>query len=125
MRTWKLWIAVGILAVVAGAAGTVVLSAAEDAGAPKAPHRLMLPKPLEKADVEPGNKPGDTPFSEIMTKILGPALLLGVIGWAIAEYLLPGSVTKLVRPTDFGFLLGAIPILLFFVRLSHKAKEEE
>jgi nitroreductase len=52
MRTWKLWIALGILVVVAGAAGTVVLSAAEDAGAPKAPEKVALVKPLEKADVD-------------------------------------------------------------------------
>lgn len=82
-------------------------------------------KVLEKADVEPGNKPGDTPFSEILQKILGPALLFGVLGWAFAEYVLPSSVTKLVKATDIGFLIGAIPILLFFVRLSNQATEEE
>ena len=80
---------------------------------------------LEKADVEPGNKPGDTPFAEIMKRILGPALVLGVAGWAVAEYLLPAAATKLVRPSDFGFLIGAIPILLFFVNLSKKATDEE
>ncbi len=82
-------------------------------------------KVLEKADVEPGTGPEDTPFSEIMQKILGPALLFGVVGWAIAEYVLPGSVTKLVKATDIGFLIGSIPILLFFARLSNDANEEE
>lgn len=82
-------------------------------------------KVLEKADIEPGNKPGDTPFSEIIIKILGPALGLGVAGWWVAEYLLPAAATKLVRPTDFGFLIGAIPILFFFGTLSRKAAEEE
>jgi amino acid/peptide:H+ symporter len=82
-------------------------------------------KVLEKADVEPGNKPGDTPFAEIMQKILGPALVLGVIGWWFAAYVLPPSVTKLVKATDIGFLIGSIPILRFFVRLSNQAKEEE
>ncbi|MGE3172713.1 MAG: peptide MFS transporter [Planctomycetota bacterium] len=82
-------------------------------------------KVLDKADVEPGNKPGDTPFAEIMQRILGPALGLGVLGWAVAEYWLPDAATKLVRPTDFGFLIGAIPILLFFVNLSKKADDEE
>ena len=82
-------------------------------------------KVLEKADVEPGTGPEDTPFSEIVRMILGPALLFGVLGWAFAEYVLPSSVTKLVKATDIGFLIGAIPILLFFVRLSHKASEEE
>ncbi|MCA8977380.1 MAG: oligopeptide:H+ symporter, partial [Planctomycetes bacterium] len=86
-------------------------------------------KVLERADIEPGNKPGDTPFAEILQKILGPALVVGVIGWAVAAYVLPmiglGGVTKLVKPTDIGFLIGSIPILLFFVRLSDKADEEE
>jgi amino acid/peptide:H+ symporter len=82
-------------------------------------------KVLAKADVEPGNKPGDTPFAEIMQKILGPALVVGVVGWAFAAYVLPPAVTKLVKATDIGFLLGAIPILMFFVRLSNNATEEE
>ena len=80
---------------------------------------------LDKADVEPGTKPEDTPFGEILQKILGPALLFGVLGWAFAEYVLPPSVTKLVKATDIGFLIGAIPILLFFARLSHKAADAE
>ncbi|MCK5943640.1 MAG: hypothetical protein KAI24_16780, partial [Planctomycetes bacterium] len=86
-------------------------------------------KVLDKADIEPGDKPGDTPFSEILLYILGPALLFGVIGWAIAEFVFPmiglDGLTKLVKPTDFGFLIGAIPILMFFVRLSNKATDEE
>ena len=82
-------------------------------------------KVLERADRTPGTNPGDTPFREIMSKILGPALGIGVLGWAFAAFVLPSDVTKLVKATDIGFLLGAIPILLFFVRLSTKASEEE
>jgi len=82
-------------------------------------------KVLERADPPPKTNPEDTPFSEIMSKILGPALVIGVAGWAVANYLLPESMTKLVKPTDFGFLLGAIPILLFFARLSNEAAEDE
>jgi amino acid/peptide:H+ symporter len=82
-------------------------------------------KVLEKADRVPGTNAEDTPFGEIMRKFLAPALLIGVVGWAVAEYLLPDAVTKLVRPSDFGFLLGAIPILMFFVGLSKKATDDE
>jgi dipeptide/tripeptide permease len=82
-------------------------------------------KVLEKADRTPGTNPEDTPFGEIMRTILGPAFLFGLIGWAVAEYLLPTAITKLVKPTDIGFLIGAIPILMFFVNLSRKATEEE
>lgn len=82
-------------------------------------------KVLEKADRTPGTNPEDTPFGEILRTILGPAFLFGLIGWAVAEYLLPTAITKLVKPTDIGFLIGAIPILMFFVNLSRKATEEE
>ncbi|MFG0320103.1 MAG: peptide MFS transporter, partial [Planctomycetota bacterium JB042] len=81
-------------------------------------------KVLEKADRVPETKPEDTPFREIMGKILGPAVLLGVAGYFIAKQL-PSAVTDLVRPSDIGFLVGAIPIILFFVNLSKKAEEEE
>jgi dipeptide/tripeptide permease len=82
-------------------------------------------KVLERADRIPGTNPEDTPFSEILQKILGPALVIGVAGWWVAANVLPAGMTKLVKPTDFGFLLGSIPILLFFVRLSNKANEDE
>ncbi|MFM1870640.1 MAG: hypothetical protein RL398_62 [Planctomycetota bacterium] len=82
-------------------------------------------KVLERADRVPGINPGDTPFGEILGKILGPALLVGVLGWALAAYVLPAGVTKLVKATDIGFLLGAVPILLFFARLSNRAEEQE
>src|SRR5690606_14231608 len=80
---------------------------------------------LEKADRVPGTNPEDTPFGEIMSRILGPALLVGVAGWALAAFVLPSAVTKLVKPTDIGFLLGSIPLLWFFVNLSKKAADEE
>jgi dipeptide/tripeptide permease len=82
-------------------------------------------KVLERADRTPGTNPEDTPFSEIMGRILGPALLFGVAGWAFAAFVLPSSVTKLVKATDIGFLIGSIPILLFFVNLSKRASDEE
>ena len=84
---------------------------------------------LGKADIEAGDKPGDTPFSEILAKILGPALLSGVAGWAVAAYVFPmvglEGVTDLVKATDIGFLIGSVPILRFFVRLPKQANEDE
>ncbi|MFO0278362.1 MAG: peptide MFS transporter, partial [Planctomycetota bacterium] len=82
-------------------------------------------KALAASDRTPGANPGDTPFAEILGKILGPAFLFGLAGWALAAYALPSAITKLVKPTDFGFLIGAIPILLFFARLSHRAEPQE
>jgi dipeptide/tripeptide permease len=82
-------------------------------------------KVLERADRTPGTNPGDTPFREILLKILGPALVFGVLGWLFAAYVLPASVTKLVKATDIGFLIGSVPILLFFANLSRRASDEE
>ena len=80
---------------------------------------------LERADRVPGTNPEDTPFREIMLRILAPAFAVGVAGWALAAYVLPAGMTKLVKPTDFGFLLGAVPILMFFANLSKKAADSE
>ncbi len=82
-------------------------------------------KVLERADRQPGARPGDTPFGEILGKIIGPALLVGIAGYFVAEYWLPADITKLVKPSDIGFLVGAIPIIFFFVRLSSRAEEQE
>jgi amino acid/peptide:H+ symporter len=92
-------------------------------------------KVLERADRKPGTNPEDTPFREILLRILGPAFLFGGIAWWAAAHGLPmldkafgtdmASVTRLVKATDIGFLVGAIPILLFFVNLSKRASEEE
>jgi dipeptide/tripeptide permease len=86
---------------------------------------LVSWKVLERADRTPGTNPEDTPFAEMMQKILLPALVFGVAGWAFAAYVLPTSVTKLVKATDIGFLIGAVPILMFFANLSKRAAEEE
>src|SRR5688572_15456896 len=90
-------------------------------------------KVLEKADRVPGTNPEDTPFSEIMGRILAPACVVGGLGWFLAAYGLPwldgrlgtsmASITRLVKATDIGFLLGAIPILMFFVNLSKRASD--
>ena len=81
-------------------------------------------KVLERADVEPGTKPEDTPFSEIMLKILLPAGVLGVGAYFLA-FLLPSGITDLVKPSDIGFLVGAIPIILFFINMARNAEEHE
>jgi dipeptide/tripeptide permease len=82
-------------------------------------------KVLERADRAPGTKTTDTPFGEIMKKILGPALLAGIAGYLLAKHVLPDGVTALVRPAVIGFLLGMIPIVMFFVRLARNAEPEE
>jgi len=83
-------------------------------------------KSLEKADSPPGPQPGDTPFSEIMKKILGPAVVVGVLGYFAWKFLpLPVEVSSLVKASQMGFLLGSIPIIVFFLRLPSQGSAEE
>ncbi len=82
-------------------------------------------KVLERADRQPGTKPEDTPFGVIAKRILGPALAAGIGGYLLAKFVLPPVVTELVRPAVIGFLVGMIPVVLFFVRLPGQASAEE
>ncbi len=78
---------------------------------------------LEKADKQPEQSPDDVSFGQIMGKILGPAVVVGIAGYFLARGLLPeGSA---VSPAVCGFLAGMIPIIVFFVRLGMKASPEE
>ena len=67
---------------------------------------LVSWKVLECADRKPGTNADDTPFSDILGKILGPAVVVGVLAYFASKWWLPESVTALVRPSDIGFLLG-------------------
>ncbi len=78
-------------------------------------------KSLEKADRKPARSEGDTSMGEIFGKILAPAFVVGIIGYVIAKQF----DMQIVRPSDFGFLLGMIPVVIFFVRLGLTANEEE
>ncbi len=82
-------------------------------------------KVLERADRTPGVKPEDTPFQEIAKKILGPGFVFGIGGYLLAKFVMPDAFTELVRPAIFGFLMGMIPIIIFFVRLPSTASKEE
>lgn len=78
-------------------------------------------KTLEHADRQPARVAGDTSIGEIFVKILAPAFVVGIIGYFIAKQF----QMTLVRPSDFGFLVGMIPVIIFFVRLGLTANEEE
>jgi len=78
-------------------------------------------KSLAKADRMPERSEGDTSMGEIFGKILAPAFVVGIIGYFIAKQF----EMQLVRPSDFGFLVGMIPVVVFFVRLGLTANEEE
>lgn len=78
-------------------------------------------KTLERADRRPERNSDDVSMGEIFGKILAPAFVVGIIGYFIAKQF----DMQLVRPSDFGFLVGMIPVIIFFVRLGLTANEEE
>ncbi len=78
-------------------------------------------KSLAKADRKPERVEGDTSMGEIFGKILAPAFVVGIIGYFVAKQF----DMEIVRPSDFGFLVGMIPVVVFFVRLGLNANEEE
>jgi amino acid/peptide:H+ symporter len=84
-------------------------------------------KTLERADRVPERKDGDTSFAQVFGKILGPAVLAGVIGYAFAKYgLAPnGMLPPGLRPAVVGFLFGMAPVMWFFIKLGRDAVPSE
>jgi dipeptide/tripeptide permease len=84
-------------------------------------------KKLEAADRQPQRSPDDTSFGQVFGKILGPAFLVGVAGYAFAKYGLQanGMLPPGLRPAVVGFLFGMAPVIWFFVKLGRTAPEPE
>jgi dipeptide/tripeptide permease len=83
---------------------------------------LVSWKALEKADRKPEKSADDTSFTDVFLKILLPALVAGALGYYAASTWFPDIP---VRPAVFGFLVGMIPVIVFFVRLGLTAKPSE
>jgi len=84
---------------------------------------LISWKSLEKADRKPEKHPDDIGFGRIIGTILAPAFLFGAVGyWLGGNFLDEGSA---LRPSHCGFLLGMVPIGVYFARLAMNAPEEE
>ncbi len=86
-------------------------------------------KVLARADRQPERSPDDTSFGRILSVIIVPALIAGVVGYWLAKTYFGAwfgaDFAALVRPAIVGFLFGMIPILIFFVRLGLNANDEE
>jgi dipeptide/tripeptide permease len=80
-------------------------------------------KTLERADRPPERTPEDTPASQVFGMILLPAFVLGG-----AAYFLHGSILGKDSPVSnsvFGFLVGMLPVIFYFVRLPTKVAPKE
>ncbi|MBI5851667.1 MAG: peptide MFS transporter [Planctomycetes bacterium] len=80
-------------------------------------------KVLERADRRPERTPDDTPASEIFGRILVPAAVLGISGYFLHGSIFPAGFP--VSASVFGFLLGMLPVIWFFVRLPSRAPATE
>ena len=87
---------------------------------------LLSWKTLEKADRPPEQSEDDVSFTTIIVKILVPALAFGAVGYYLAEnWLLVQFPTLPLRPAIVGFLVGMVPVIVFFVRLGTTAVPKE
>jgi amino acid/peptide:H+ symporter len=77
---------------------------------------------LAAADRQPQRGEGakDSALGKIVLVIV-LFFAFGAIGYMVAEWL----NLQLVRPSDFGFLIGSIPVILFFVWLGLSANQKE
>jgi amino acid/peptide:H+ symporter len=81
-------------------------------------------KLLARADRRPersADDGDDIGFLEILLKILVPAFAVGLAGYFVADW----AGWQFMRPSDFGFIVGLIPVLVFFLLLAARAKPEE
>lgn len=79
-------------------------------------------KTLEGADRQPERSPDDAGFGTVFAKILLPAFLFGLGGYFVASNYAPDGP---VRPAVVGFLVGMVPVIVFFLRLGLKAAPKE
>lgn len=88
-------------------------------------------KVLARADRLPERNPEDTGFGAVFTKILLPALVVGILGYIAAKaagyYFAKADLpyTVPLPPAVCGFMVGMIPVIVFFVRLAWTASPEE
>jgi dipeptide/tripeptide permease len=80
-------------------------------------------KRLEAADRRSEPDPEDITFGQIVVRILVPAALFGALGYVLGTRLT--FVQESIGAVTFAFLVGVLPILLYFVLLWVKANPEE
>jgi dipeptide/tripeptide permease len=80
-------------------------------------------KQLGAADRKPETAAGDFGLRQMTLTILAPALGFGIGGYFLGS-LIP-FVTNTIGPITFGFLVGMLPIGVYFFQLVRKASPEE
>jgi dipeptide/tripeptide permease len=80
-------------------------------------------KGLSEADRKPATAPGDFGLRQVFLTILLPAAAFGAIGYFVGKQI--PFVTSTIGPVTFGFIVGMLPIMGYFVNLVRRANPEE
>ncbi len=80
-------------------------------------------KKLEKADRRSEPDPDDITFSQVMFRIIAPAAVAGVLGYLIGNKI--DLIVDTIGGVTFGFLVGMLPIMGYFITLWVRAKPDE
>jgi dipeptide/tripeptide permease len=80
-------------------------------------------KKLAVADPPPETNPDDVSMGQIVTTILMPAAIFGGAGYFIGKSI--PFVNNTIGPVTFAFLVGMLPIVVYFILLAVRATPEE
>ena len=80
-------------------------------------------KGLADADRKPVTAEGDFGLKQLFLTILLPAFGFGVLGYFLGKQI--PFVTNTIGPVTFGFLIGMVPIMGYFLNLVRRANPEE
>ncbi|MCP4572195.1 MAG: peptide MFS transporter [bacterium] len=80
-------------------------------------------KKLAKADRQSERSDEDISFKQVMLTILVPAFIFGVAGYFIGEKI--PFIMNTLGPVTFGFIVGMIPVMVYFGLIVKRAGPEE
>ena len=80
-------------------------------------------KGLAEADRKPTTAPGDFGLRQVFLTILLPAGLFGVIGYFTGQKI--PFVVNTIGPVTFGFIIGMLPIMAYFLNIVRTANSQE
>jgi len=78
---------------------------------------------LAAADRPPEEEAGEFSLQRVLLTILGPAAVFGGAGYFLGQQL--PFVADTIGPVTFGFIVGMVPIMVYFGQLVRRASPEE
>ena len=78
---------------------------------------------LEKADRQAEQSSEDISFKQVIITILVPAALFGVVGYFVGQHI--PFVMNTIGPITFGFLVGMLPLIVYFGLVVKRANPQE